>query len=355
MSLRSLYEEAVQKYKEEGFSSLVSSGYYYALAKLAQHSPAFADFFTPKLTLVHVEPTNICNLECRMCYSQNSVLRPPRQRGFMEFETYKRIIDELSTYGYTLTLLLFFAGESLLHKNFLEMVEYAASKRTFKVGLNTNGMLLDDNLIKALINLETDQIRISLDGLGKINDSIRIGADYEVIRRNILDLVEERGDRRRPQIDLQLTWTTQSENDVMEFVRFWTEVVDHVWVTPWINENLRVVKPALFFAAARTEDQVCQWPFLNLAVLCNGDVVPCCYDLTGVNILGNVSKDTIANIWRGKQYKALRRAAASGTFSPQSLCYDCDVEKVGFVNSSRNLENIKVNYNRNAMKYESRL
>jgi radical SAM protein with 4Fe4S-binding SPASM domain len=323
MSLRILYEGAVRKYREDGFSSLISSGYYYAIAKVVQHSPTFAGIFAPKVTLVAIEPTNVCNLRCRVCYSQNPVLQTPRQRGFMELETYKRIIDELSTYGYTIELWLGFAGEPLLHRNFLDMVDYAASKGVFRIGFDTNGMLLNDNLARALIN-KVDTIGISLDGLGKVNDSIRLGADYEVIRRNILDLVEKRGDRRRPQIRINLVRSTQSEKDILEFLRFWTGIVDCVWGLPWFSEDLRAVNPVFSDEAPTKEDKVCTYPFYYLAVLWNGDVVPCCIDLSGVNILGNASKDTIANIWRGKPYRALRRAAARGTFSPQSRCHHCE-------------------------------
>lgn len=358
MSLGSLYREVVRKYKEDGFSSLISSGHYRAVAKLAQHSPTFAGISTPKLTAVAVEPTNVCNLRCRMCYSQSSALQPPRQRGFMELETYKRIIDELTLYArvrHKLYLCLGFGGEPLLHRNFLEMVDYAASKGLFWIEFYTNGMLLDDNLIKALINLEISQINVSLDGLGKINDSIRVGADYEVVRRNILNLVKERGHRSRPKIELGLTWSTQSEKDIQDFVKVWTGIVDGIIVECASSEDLRLVKPTLYDGAlARTKRvKVCPYPFYYLAVLWNGDVVPCCQDLSGLNVLGNVSEDTIASIWNGKPYRALRRFAAGDRFPQQSRCHTCNLEKINFVPFSRNLGEFTVSYNGRVKIYQS--
>ena len=74
---------------------------------------------------ISIEPTTSCNLRCPECPSGlRSFTRPT---GMLEFDLYKKIIDELSdTLGY---LLLYFQGEPYLHPQFLQLVKYAVQKK----------------------------------------------------------------------------------------------------------------------------------------------------------------------------------------------------------------------------------
>ena len=46
-----------------------------------------------KFTLVTIEPTNGCNLQCEMCYARDS----DRPIGYMDYEKFTQIIDELDS------------------------------------------------------------------------------------------------------------------------------------------------------------------------------------------------------------------------------------------------------------------
>jgi radical SAM protein with 4Fe4S-binding SPASM domain len=51
----------------------------------------------------------------------------------------------------------------------------------------------------------------------------------------------------------------------------------------------------------------CDFPFFELAVRANGDVVLCCHDLLGESVMGNVDRGTLRGIWNSDAYRALRR------------------------------------------------
>ena len=57
-------------------------------------------------------------------------------------------------------------------------------------------------------------------------------------------------------------------------------------------------------------------------VLWNGDVVPCCTDLGGKHIMGNVFEEGLMNVWNGKKYKELRK---------KTYCDGCEIYKYRMV------------------------
>jgi hypothetical protein len=61
-----------------------------------------------------------------------------------------------------------------------------------------------------------------------------------------------------------------------------------------------------------------------LQVLWDGRVAACCYDYDGRMILGDLRRQTIAEIWHGEPYRRLRRAQATGDFAEWPLCRNCD-------------------------------
>ena len=61
----------------------------------------------------------------------------------------------------------------------------------------------------------------------------------------------------------------------------------------------------------------------TISIRWNGDVVPCCYDLVSMMVMGNVLKDDPEEIWNNKKYRQLREDIHS--FNPPELCKNCEV------------------------------
>ena len=71
--------------------------------------------------------------------------------------------------------------------------------------------------------------------------------------------------------------------------------------------------------------QPCYYPSYNLFIDYNGDVLMCCHDWGKKNILGNLNKNTILDIWMSENAKKSRfnLAKSDRGFSP---CDECDVK-----------------------------
>lgn len=332
-----LISSIVRVYKKHGLKMLVILGFEYFLLELSRFFPFIVKFFTPRLFAVSIEPTNACNLRCQICYSQNPETFKARNKGYMDWETYKNCIDELSSLDYPVSLGLNFGGESLLHPKFCDMVSYAKSKGISQISFNTNGMLLSENIINNLVENKVSKITISLDGTKEKHESSRIGSDYDTVEKNILNLKRLRGNSLSPKIFVNLIEYDQSIEEINEFINYWINIVDSVAISSCISENLQIMNTEKFFQGNKIiKKHYCHWPFYYLSILWNGDVTSCCHEIGGRIFLGNVVKSKIMDIWKSNKYKEFRREAITNNFSVSSPCHKCNAWNTEFV--SKKLE-----------------
>jgi len=284
------------------------------------------DFFQPKLRSAHVELTNVCNLRCEMCYSNK------RPKGFMETKLFKRVVDELAALQVQ-ALSLHYGGESLLHPNFPELLEYATN-HNLTVGWYDNGMLFTEEITDLTVELGVDEVVFSLDGLGKVNDDIRKGAKYEVIEQNILMLLRKRGLAGKPRVIIHMTDVGQGSDELKRCVDYWVPKVDFVTVSPCLNSRYQIIRPRKYFGDYPTrQNRMCYSPFSYLAILWNGDVTPCCHDLEGALVMGNVAETNVKSVWTNQKYRDLRKVCLTGNFPRDSICFACNAWKTSFVPS----------------------
>lgn len=137
------------------------------------------NFYTKKSVVncipeyLQIDPTNYCNLKCLMCPQSVGM----RQKGFMDIDLAKKIIDDGAKLG-IITLIIGIHGEPLLHKKICSIIKYA-KKRRFYVTLSTNFTLATPKLSKELIESGLDEIILSLDSVKpELYEFYRRGANF---------------------------------------------------------------------------------------------------------------------------------------------------------------------------------
>jgi radical SAM protein with 4Fe4S-binding SPASM domain len=282
--------------------------------------PALAEYLVPKLSGVAIEPTNVCNLRCVTCYKYKT-----RTEGLMDFKLFKKIVDELERIA-PQNVGLSYGGESLLHPQIEQMIAYAVGKFS-EVGIFTNGMLMSGH-ISSLLNL--DAVTVSMDGVGQVNDDLRCGASYQTLKRNILKLLMARGNGSRPRVTINVTQSSQTERQIRKIVTCWIGLVDQVNVNPALTIDQLKMMNNDFYDEETKAGHYCDQPFTYMGIFWNGDVVPCCHDINGLNKIGNIRHDTITRVWKSKAFRTLRHACANGSFLSFPLCCSCEVWKRRF-------------------------
>lgn len=108
------------------------------------------------------ELSPICNFDCRMCYVRQTVEQVTNHhRKMMTLEQWKALADEAAKKG--MIYLLLTGGEPFLWPDFWELYEYLV-KKGFVLTINSNGSLIDDNVVERLKAMPPSRINITLYG-----------------------------------------------------------------------------------------------------------------------------------------------------------------------------------------------
>ena len=114
----------------------------------------------PDLRKLYVEPTTVCNLNCRTCI--RNVWEDPKVH--MDMEVFDRLVEQLAEFPALQRVVFSGLGEPLTHPRLLDMVR-RVRQRGLAVTIGTNGLLLDQAKARELVALGVDRLVVSLDGV----------------------------------------------------------------------------------------------------------------------------------------------------------------------------------------------
>lgn len=265
---------------------------------------------------IYIEITNSCNLNCSFCSKDK------RKMQSLSVDEFEEIIKKIR--DYTNTIYLHVKGEPLLHKNLIEFLNIA-ERYKININLTTNGVLIkekSDDLIKC-------------NNLKKINFSLH----SENNKKNYLEDIFECSEKLSQKMTIIYRLWTLSSNQLNEkstkvveqmqkYYNLSTDIVEKLYreKNKKIKENIYVDKDYEF-----------TWPSLNgsekssgfchalknhIAILSNGDVVPCCLDSEGIIKLGNIFKNELSEIINSERYQNLQKSFQDRK-PCEKLCQKC--------------------------------
>jgi len=137
--------------------------------------------FPSRLSKLYIEPTNLCNLDCRTCI--RNVWTEPM--GKMSEATFARVLEGLSAFSPSPSVFFGGFGEPLFHPDIVNMVARVKALGA-KVELITNGTLLTREMSRELVQAGLDVLWVSLDGATPESyTDIRLGAALPNVLENI--------------------------------------------------------------------------------------------------------------------------------------------------------------------------
>ena len=285
-----------------------------------------------------VEPTNICNLKCPLCPTGAGLIK--RAKGFMKFNDFKKIINEMS--NYVIHLRMWNWGEPLLNKDIFDMISYAKKKKIF-VNLSTNSNFLTKEMANKLINSGLDELIISLDGASEETyNQYRKNGNFKEIINSIQFLVQEkkRLNKRYPYIKLQFIIMKHNEHEInkIKFLAKKIGVDELVFKTVGImdyfsNEDIKKYLPQnkkysrYKIQKEGVESKVkvknwCDFIWEEIVINWDGSVVPCCFDMNNLFVFGNAFKNPIKEIWNNQKYTNFRKKISNHKKNIP-LCKNC--------------------------------
>ncbi len=295
-----------------------------------------------------------CNLRCIMCPLSKGL---KRKQGFLKFDNFKKIYDEIIPSYLNLTGI----GEPLLNPDLFKIIRYSSKKGTI-VKLDTNATLLNKKNIKKLLESKPNIVSVSIDGSDKKTyEKIRIGAKYDVVINNLKNLVNQR-DKKKSKTKIHINFVLLKENikNIVKFIKYIDSLgvdsingdialplgsnknkkerkIDEKIIEKTKKElknldtrvslNIEHVIDFLNYGwnnPKKNRRKVCFYPWYYPSITWDGYLIPCCYVCDNEIVFGNVLKDGFMNVWNGEKIKRFRKELAEKRFG---FCKDCFIDE----------------------------
>ncbi len=79
----------------------------------------------------------------------------------------------------------------------------------------------------------------------------------------------------------------------------------------------------------------CQISQNMMTITVKGNVLPCFEDFNEKNIMGNIFRENLKDIWNNEKYKDFRSKLATGLRHKFSICHACNRTQVLFNNTQQ--------------------
>lgn len=295
---------------------------------------------------VDLELASICNLRCPFCFIPDPNFEKfiaqkaddgGALRRLMPMEMAFKLIDQCAEIGVP-ALKFNWRGESTMHRDYSEILRYAARRLRFKVKneddavegefgtfhellANTNANC-PDSAIDGL--MACTKVMISMDSMDPaIYPLMRVGGKLERAKEVVSELVR----REHPNVWVRRVMTKANEKeDFFDAVK-----------TEW-GEKVKVSQHYCFDRNATRTNEIsgcdhdnamarryCGYPSQRIVVTSAGYAYPCCLDLHETMRVGDTNKQSILEIWRGDAMVELRKKLRSLDVSKWSkTCRECE-------------------------------
>lgn len=255
---------------------------------------------------VQIELTRKCNIKCKFCYNPNEAV-------FIKSDFVKSFLIEAAELGSFYLALT--GGEPLLHPDFFNISKFAKDLG-FLIIIQTNGVLINEKIIKKISNLNPAYIDISLHGANaETHDSItQVKGSFDKTL-SAIKLLKEAGCLIR--IKTPITKINQEEIEKMQNIADTIEapIVFDPFISPTINgdsfplelkpkfEKLSKYYEYTIFEnesdiinsdGKKLEEPICAMGRSLISINAYGDILPCIRVPIPV---ANIYKDKFKEVW----------------------------------------------------------
>ena len=282
---------------------------------------------------IMIEPTNICNLKCPMCPSGNGSLK--RAKGYMDFELFKKVIDEVSEYAFM--VILWNQGEPFLNKDMVKMINYAHSKRMYTL-VSTNANILPS--AEGIVDSGLDRLIISLDGASQETyNQYRINGEIDKVKENVRKLVEAKKKKNTifPKILWQFIVMKHNEHEIELIQKLakdtgvdslslkTVQIYEKDDIKNFLPENPKYRRYKisgndfeLKFGIKNRCRRIWRQPVINW----NGEMAVCCFDKDIDFPVGNVKTNSVRSIFKNQKFQKMRNIILTDRKSIK-MCRNC--------------------------------
>tara|TARA_B110000238_G_C16123423_1_gene438141 strand:- start:611 stop:1525 length:915 start_codon:yes stop_codon:yes gene_type:complete len=286
--------------------------------------------------VLRIEPASKCNLACVHCPTGTIEMA----REIMSLETIQKVLIDIEKNKEKIkTIVLYHGGEPFLNKNFFYMLEQVKNiNKNFYIKTVSNGTVLNSKIVQRIVDSDIDLIEFSLDGdSAQDSEKIRRKSDTIKIVENIKELLELKKNLSKSKPDIRICSTQffkdkkavkknevpKTANWILEYFKNEDVTFKNFFAMQWPSMTNKSDEFEKVIIENEDDKNYCDHVINTLTIRANGEVVPCCYDLTTELSMGNIANESLENIWNNSKYNKLRDSINSKKYI--SICNNCNV------------------------------
>lgn len=272
--------------------------------------------------LVNIETSSVCNLKCIHCPPQlNEFKSQRRKHNFIDMDVFNKVMDEIDKFG-NRSISLHKDGEPLIHPQIRSILNRVKKFNNHKVYLTTNGHYLTEENIRLILENKIDIINLSLGASNKeFYEKVR-GKRFDSLIKNVHSLLSqiELSDWK-PRVLVQiinLDDVEDIESEIEKFKNYWKDY--NVELAVWDKLNWGVFNNDTKFKFRYP----CYSLWESFNINSNNFVTACCMDWKQELLFGDITKESIKEIWNGTRIKELRKQHIEGKENDIPMCAKCN-------------------------------
>lgn len=244
----------------------------------------------PGLSLVEINPTELCNRTCSFCPRSNPEVYP-NLNLHMSLRTAGILSDQLFQANYNGEVTITGFGEPTLNKNILELIKIFSSR--FTTSMVTNG----DNLLSGKVQIQD----IVESGLNILIIDCYDGPEHF---KKIYDLLFP--------FDKKINYKIR-------------DIYDDGSST--IFQDFQFNNRGGILGEVESINRPCNLPMYKAMIDWNGNMLLCCNDWSRKEKgLGNILKSNFTDLWNSERMNNIRTHLIKGERFKVSACAGCDVD-----------------------------
>lgn len=258
-----------------------------------------------------------CNMRCIFCPREKSVMKAMEATDLlnhgtkMSFDDFRQVIDEGEQYALR-AINLGATSESLIHPEVVEMVRYARRHEVFDIRVVTNGLLLEDRMIRRLYEAGLTYLSVSIDAWTPETYRKVRRNDLKKVVANTLLAVQIRQEMSLdfPRIRVSFVDSPDSKGEFEPFLDFWKDKVDFIDLQDFDD----------YEALPSNFNFTCMEPYRRLMVWAAGTVG--CIAWTAERFpYGHIHEQTIKECWESQAIRKLRASVDAKNYN--AMCLGC--------------------------------
>ena len=264
---------------------------------------------------VQIQTITGCNAKCIFCPNGKTRRNIPASRH-MGWDLYRSIVDqclELGIRRYSIYLM----NEPMLDRELAGRVAYVSAriKKPQYVKVTSHGGLLTERMAKGLLDSGLDKLKISVQSLDPDTYWSIMGLPLAKTLKNIDRFLELKvqGRYKLPRLEIVMVDSVQTHDEIPRIRRFWQDRNIKLYIEPIENRaNQDKIRETAVGRNRLTSFSWCRRLMEQIYILHDGRMVQCCADWEQRSVMGDLTTNSLADIWYGQRYNDHRRRFAEG-------------------------------------------